>query len=166
MQELVGTPCNAAALVHKHNFVLLPKKTKVHPIFPKVLAAQAKSWVSHVRVQALEIRRRKTYMRERKEKSRNSVLKDETHKMGRTCYFFETWVSCVTVRRPRLAEAERVEEPGTVGRISGSSGATRNSGLRMPGPSDWARRWASRKAGCFLCLDWKSRSFCWQLSEQ
>ena len=43
MQELVRTPCNAAALVHKHNFVLLPKKTKVHPIFPKVLAAQAKS---------------------------------------------------------------------------------------------------------------------------
>ena len=48
-------------------------------------------------------------------------------------------MSCVTVRRPRLAEAERVE-PGTVGRISGMSGATRNSGLRMPGPSDWARR--------------------------
>ena len=46
MQELVGTPCTTAALVHKHNFAVVPpKKTKVHPIFPKVSAspAQAKS---------------------------------------------------------------------------------------------------------------------------
>ena len=72
---------------------------------------------------------------------------------GHTRLEHETWESWVTVRRPRLAEADR-EDPGIVGRISGSSGATRNKGLRMPGPSDWARRWASRNAGCFRCLDW------------
>ena len=58
-------------------------------------------------------------------------------------------VDGLELRPPRATEVDL----GSVGRISGSSGAIWKSGLRIPGPSDLALRWASRALGRRLCLD-------------
>ena len=58
--------------------------------------------------------------------------------------------------RPRRAEVD-LEKVDKAGRISVSSGAARKRGFRIPGPSDWARRWASRKVGLRRCFDCKQK---------
>ena len=88
-----------------------------------------------------------------RKKNMRAIINTDLQKEKRNCVYrnvYKTWTTSLADLWAARRRAEAGLEDGSVGRSSGPpSLEIRNIGFRIPGPSDWARLWASRNS--LLC---------------